>query len=560
MCTREYDPHHRPKTRGEAPAKRDNGEETMNGISNAMARVALIAASCMLAACASSQGGGGGGGGGGTPVPAPESACNPQYSKAGCGSESGNPVIMQCVASTAGAVDAGSTDSDAAGAAAPTGTWKKTSACASGEYCQMVTPAGGGDAAPVCKKQTTPVADAGGTGTDSTSTTKTPAEEFSCMQTQCAALMASCMANANCAGLVNCAKACATDACAEACAENATIDDALLALLLPLDACGKEKGCIVEAPTTDCGNGQCESGETKESCPSDCKTTGPVCGNGQCESGETVASCPSDCKTTGPVCGNGQCESGENVETCPQDCGSGPECTMDSHCGGGKKCVDQKCVTSDPGSCGNETCEPSEVSAMNCNDDCGKTPASGSFPECALEACSSSLQACLMDQKCLAAGNCVTDCGESESCQGQCISAAGSAAAAKIGQIQSCMAEACSGPVCGNGTCEPGESASSCPTDCKTTGPVCGNGTCESGESESNCPEDCGGGGTCASSADCGPAKNCQKGACVAPPAGTCNGKCGGAGDGGSCYCDDACEEPDYGDCCADKAQYCGAP
>ena len=503
---------------------------------NVLARASLALVACALAACASSHGGGGGGGGNTTP--APESTCNPQYSKAGCGNDGGTAVIMQCVADAAGAVDAGAPDPDAGAVAAPTGTWKKTSDCASGEYCQMETPAGGGDPAPACKKQAVVTPDAGGSdagGTDTGATGKTPSQEFACMQTQCAPLIASCMANANCGQLVNCAKMCPEQACADGCSEKVTFDEALLALLLPLDACGKEKGCIEDAPVSSCGDGDCDADET-------------------------LASCPADCKATGPVCGNGTCEAGESTETCSQDCGTTPECTMNSQCGSGKKCVANKCVTDTPTSCGNGKCEAAEVSALNCNSDCGKTPASGTIPDCAVEVCGSTLQSCLVDQKCLAAGNCAADCGGDESCESACVSAAGSAVSQKIYQIQSCIAQACTGPVCGNGTCEAGESKLSCPSDCGSSGPVCGNGTCEAGESATNCPEDCDGGGSCASSADCGASKNCKGGACVDPPPGTCNGKCGGPGDGGSCYCDDACEGPDYGDCCADKAQYCGAP
>src|SRR5512140_3764105 len=43
------------------------------------------------------------------------------------------------------------------------------------------------------------------------------------------------------------------------------------------------------------------------------------------------------------------------------------------------------------------------------------------------------------------------------------------------------------GPVCGDGICDTGESQT-CPSDC---GPVCGNGICERGELRS-CPDDCG--------------------------------------------------------------------
>jgi hypothetical protein len=42
---------------------------------------------------------------------------------------------------------------------------------------------------------------------------------------------------------------------------------------------------------------------------------------------------------------------------------------------------------------------------------------------------------------------------------------------------------------CGDGLCQIGETATTCPIDC---GPICGNGLCESGESASDCPSDCG--------------------------------------------------------------------
>jgi hypothetical protein len=55
--------------------------------------------------------------------------------------------------------------------------------------------------------------------------------------------------------------------------------------------------------------------------------------------------------------------------------------------------------------------------------------------------------------------------------------------------------EAYSGPTCGNGFCETGETAQNCYVDCH-----CGNGTCEDSMSEttSNCQSDCYcGNGTC---------------------------------------------------------------
>ena len=74
-------------------------------------------------------------------------------------------------------------------------------------------------------------------------------------------------------------------------------------------------------------------------------------------------------------------------------------------------------------------------------------------------------------------------------------------------------------PVCGNSSCETGESCSSCPGDCGACPPVCGNSACEAGESCSSCPGDCGacppvcGNGSCETGETC---SNCASdcGAC----------------------------------------------
>jgi hypothetical protein len=96
---------------------------------------------------------------------------------------------------------------------------------------------------------------------------------------------------------------------------------------------------------------------------------------------------------------------------------------------------------------------------------------------------------------------------------------------------------------CGNGTCQPGESCSSCSADCGACPPVCGNEDCEAGESCSSCSADCGA---------CGPV--CGDGACE--PGEDC-GSC--AGDCGACapVCgDEACEA---GEDCSNCAGDCGA-
>ncbi len=53
-------------------------------------------------------------------------------------------------------------------------------------------------------------------------------------------------------------------------------------------------------------------------------------------------------------------------------------------------------------------------------------------------------------------------------------------------------AASCGGTVCGNASCESGESCSTCPADCGTCPAVCGNDSCESGETCASCQADCG--------------------------------------------------------------------
>jgi hypothetical protein len=109
------------------------------------------------------------------------------------------------------------------------------------------------------------------------------------------------------------------------------------------------------------------------------------------------------------------------------------------------------------------------------------------------------------------------------------------------------------GPVCGNLSCESGESNATCPGDCPA-GPTCGNFVCESGESNATCPGDCPPATTCGNFV-------CESGetqvSCptdCSPTTSSCAGLCGGSAD--TCYCDTSCES--IGDCCPDYAAECG--
>lgn len=71
--------------------------------------------------------------------------------------------------------------------------------------------------------------------------------------------------------------------------------------------------------------------------------------------------------------------------------------------------------------------------------------------------------------------------------------------------------------LCGDGTCNGGESNFTCAADCPATGPFCGDGACNGSESAASCATDC-------ASSSCSPADPatcagetiCLNGACVA--------------------------------------------
>lgn len=74
------------------------------------------------------------------------------------------------------------------------------------------------------------------------------------------------------------------------------------------------------------------------------------------------------------------------------------------------------------------------------------------------------------------------------------------------------------GPSCGDGSCNGGETCSSCVMDCGACPPVCGDGSCNGSETCSSCEGDCGacgpvcGDGSCSGGETCESCRDCQNG------------------------------------------------
>ncbi len=216
---------------------------------------------------------------------------------------------------------------------------------------------------------------------------------------------------------------------------------------------------------TTCQNSGNDISASLLQCAQTACTVTSVCGDGKC-TGDEATTCPGDCPT-GPVCGNGICESGETPTSCSQDC---PATKL----------------------CGNGMC------------DSGETPVT-------------CLQDCPTSSCCIANGY---KCGSPAACNGTCGVCGGNTV------CTTSFTCASTGPVCGNGTCEPPETNASCAADCPAA-KVCGDLTCSSGETSTSCPLDCPptgcNNGICSTNEtakscpqDCDPATKCMLANCEA--------------------------------------------
>ena len=304
-----------------------------------------------------------------------------------------------------------------------------------------------------------------------------------------------------------------------------------------------------------------------------------ACLEGSC--GKSVAQC-----TSNPTCNKfWGCAKNCDSEKCLQGCTSGLDiqalapilqplmtCGEQAGCTGGG--------TTDPPPpgpiCGDGTCEQPENS-LNCKQDCPNQPA-GEVQQCLAAKCSSSYKACFSDPSCVAAVACMNEGKQPQQCVND----------QKTGQLLNAMLtcgskNGCLGGTtdsCGNGACDNGETAQTCPSDCQVVVPptdsvtkclssLCGKAynSCAksssclaslscviSGGSLTSCVKDPTTVQALASVVQCGNQQKCFSGG---GNAASCEGKCGQFVPGAACQCNAECKT--FGNCCGDWAKLCSA-
>jgi hypothetical protein len=189
------------------------------------------------------------------------------------------------------------------------------------------------------------------------------------------------------------------------------------------DGCGGACGycqngwSCVSGQCQGCGDGVCNNNETRCTCPGDCgqPCQGKTCGADPYGCGQSCGSCAAGLAcvsgTSCVGCGDGSCNNGETKCTCPGDCGlacQGRTCGADPFgcnqncgtCAGGLTCVGgTSCV-----GCGDGACNNGETKCT-CKADCGD-PCAGK--ECGDNGCGGSCGSCSgILNYCKGNGNCL---------------------------------------------------------------------------------------------------------------------------------------------------------
>jgi len=279
--------------------------------------------------------------------------------------------------------------------------------------------------------------------------------------------------------------------------------------------CVSEVGTICGTPCgATCGDGQCQQGESCSTCAADCGACS-VCGDGVCDWTEACDTCAQDCGACA-ACGDGVCDPGETCGTCAGDCGACPACPGNTLVGP----LPQTVTGSTAGLVNGltTTCAYSNAAEVTYS---FTAPADGSYE---FNTFGSAYDTILVvrDGDCQGAGLACNDDTAGLRSKVSVDLTAGQTVVVQVDgfgtQSGAFTLNACEGacaPACGDGTCNPNESCSTCSQDCGACS-VCGDGWCEQGESCSSCSSDCGACPVCGD-AVCDPTESCD----------TCSGDCG---------------------------------
>ncbi|NUN16197.1 MAG: hypothetical protein HUU55_21430, partial [Myxococcales bacterium] len=282
--------------------------------------------------------------------------------------------------------------------------------------------------------------------------------------------------------------------------------------------------------TMVCENGFCKLAEGSQVvCPASddpCVTSQCVATTGECVTAPapegTACSDGISC-TLGDGCTQGKCVAG--TDQCPQ-CVSSAECAEfddGNACNGAVLCINGKCASLGPvscpqvGPCLSSKCDPA-------TGQCAQSPAPQGT------SCDD-FNACTVADTCsngVCQGGKLKNCDDKNPCTfDEC--------SPKTGTCQHMTAPDCGG-MCGDGTCGPQDSCTTCPEDCGFCPDECGDGECTPNEDCLVCPVDCGNCGAECGDGFCGPDENCK----------SCQKDCGPCGVGNGC---EATEGPGCGGC-----------
>jgi hypothetical protein len=293
-----------------------------------------------------------------------------------------------------------------------------------------------------------------------------------CMEKSCPKQWSACDSNAECEKVLDCLDSCKDTACFQGC--TAGVSKAVAqTLLFPLAQCAQASGCVGQPPPPPsnlCGNGQCDKGETAQSCPQDCGggTTGGVTGCFKQNCSQELSACLQDKQCAAVAACTANC----GDLACMANCAATTDPVVQQklvlplgQCGQQFGCFNQ---TTPPNLCGNGKCDAGETS-QSCPKDCPAQPANP-VEACLAKSCGKSWNPCAANAACYKVAQCIQAGGVPKQCLQGASKTVNELVSSwyKCGTQQGCLSGGNTGSSCGDGVCNAtaGESSANCPQDC----------------------------------------------------------------------------------------------